>query len=142
MVAPQFTAAAVGASGERRDIGVVPVATLDVRLELVTDTVTQNLSATFGGVTVSVRDATGRRHFSRVTPDGRAVFDALPSGEYQIEVDGSAAAEPLVLQTPAPRITLTGDRVPQTVRLQLGPRRVRMFRGTPVTRSTSAPQRQ
>ncbi len=138
MVAPQFTAAAVGATGARRDIAVVPVATLDVRLELVTDSVTQNLSTSLAGVTVSARDATGRRHFARVLPDGRALFDALPSGEYQLEVDGSAAAEPLVLQNTPPRITLNGGRVPQVVRLLLGPRRVRMFRGTQSTRAAGS----
>ena len=141
MIAPQHTLAAVGASVAGSDIAVVPVGSVEVRLELVADSTTSNLSISWTGVSVSARDATGRRHIARVLPDGRAVFEALPSGVYQLEVDGSAASEPLSVQGVAPSFTLSGQRETQIVRVLLGPRRVRLFRAEPVRRATSGASR-
>ncbi len=137
MIAPQHTLAAVGASTTGSDIAVVPVGSVEVRLELAADSTTSRLPLSWAGVSVAARDATGRRHIARVLPDGRAVFEALPSGVYQLEVDGSAASEPLSVQGVAPSFTLAGQRDTQIVRVLLGPRRVRLFRAEPVRRETS-----
>jgi hypothetical protein len=98
----------------------------------------RNANASLAGVTVAAVDAAGRRHIARVIANGRALFEALPPGEYRLDVDGSAAREPLSVQGGAPMFRLDGQRERQTVRVLLGPRTVRLFRASPGARSSSA----
>jgi len=136
MVAPSMARAMMAnARDGAQDIAVLPVGSIEVRLELVVDTVVRNTSGSFAGVTVAAVDAAGRRHIARVTPDGRALFDALPPGAYRLDVDGSAAREPLSVQGGAPTFRIDGQRDRQTVRVLLGPRSVRLFRAAPAARS-------
>jgi len=65
----------------------------------------------------------------------------LPPGEYRLDVDGSAAGEPLSVQGGAPMFRIDGQRDRQTVRVLLGPRSVRLFRASPAARSVSAGSR-
>jgi len=142
MVAPTMSRAMMaGTRDGALDIAVLPVGAIEVRLEMVPDTIVRNTAGSFAGVTVSAVDAAGRRHIARVTPDGRALFEALPPGEYRLDVDGSAAGEPLSVQGGAPMFRIDGQRDRQTVRVLLGPRSVRLFRASPAARSVSAGSR-
>jgi hypothetical protein len=135
MLAPQVSRATSGALRDASlDIPVVPVGAVEVQLELLRDAVVSDAPLSLRGVTVVAIDEAGRRHVATLLPDGRALFDALPPGVYRIDVDGSAAPEPLSVQGAAPTVRLDGQRARQTVRVLLGPRRVRVFRAPPMER--------
>ncbi len=135
LVAPGLARAArAGARDGRQDIAVLPVGSIEVRLEIVSDTIVRAASGSFAGVTVAAVDAAGRRHLARVAADGRALFDALPPGDYRLDVDGSAAREPMSVLGGSPTFRLDGQRDRQTVRVLLGLRSVRLFRAPPATR--------
>ncbi len=139
MLAPQVSRATAGALRDGSlDIPVVPVGAVEVQLEIVRDSVVDGTTLSLAGVTVSAIDEAGRRHLATLLPDGRALFDALPPGVYRIDVDGSAAREPLSVQGASPTVRLDGQRARQSVRVLLGPRRVRVFRATPVERPAAA----
>jgi hypothetical protein len=135
MRAPQVGRATAGALRDGSlDIPVVPVGAVEVMLEIVRDSMVDGTALSLAGVTVAAVDEAGRRHLATLLPDGRAVFDALPPGVYRIDVDGSAAREPLSVQGVSPTVRLDGQRARQTVRVLVGPRRVRVFRAPPVER--------
>lgn len=139
MVAPSMSRAMMAGSRDGTlDIAVLPVGSLEVQLAMVADTIVRHGSGAFAGVTVAAVDAAGRRHIARVMPDGRALFEALPPGAYRLDVDGSAAREPLSVQGGAATFRLDGQRDRQTVRVLLGPRSVRILRAPSATRSLSA----
>jgi hypothetical protein len=135
-----------GARGVRSDAGDgsldIPVQVtggVEVRLDVQGD----SLAGTRGrealaDVAVRAVDALGRRHVARVLAPGVARFDALPAGTYQLEVDATAASEPLVVQGGTPVFTVVGAGTPQVVTVIVGPRRVRLLRGQPVTHRAGA----
>jgi hypothetical protein len=126
----------------RVDIPVSPTGTIDVRLDVEANAVVGDLGQdALTAVSVRAVDARGGRHLARAVVDGVARFDALPSGTYRLEIDASAAPEPLVVQGGTPTFTVTGAVERQVVRVTLGARRVRMFRGAPVVRSVRESQR-
>jgi hypothetical protein len=117
------------------DIPVSPTGTVDVQLDIEASTlVGERGRDALGAVSVHAVDVRGGRHLARAVVGGVARFDALPSGTYRLEIDASAAAEPLAVQGGTPTFTVSGDVGRQVVRVMLGARRVRMFRGTPVVR--------
>lgn len=124
------------------DIPVSPTGTIEVQLDVEANTIVGDLGRNaLAAVSVHAIDARGGRHLARAVVDGVARFDALPSGTYRLEIDASASAEPLVVQGGAPTFTVTGEATRQVVRMVLGARRVRMFRGTPVVRSVQESSR-
>ena len=138
MLAPRLSRGVMAGAPEGAfDIAVVPVGVVEVQLELVADSLVGRGALSLAGVRVSALDDAGRRFFAQLLPDGRARFEALPPGTYRIEVDGSAARESLSLQGPPPTVRLDGKQAQQTLRLLLGPRRVRMFLAPPATGTSS-----
>lgn len=124
------------------DIPVLPTGTVQVRLDLAPDAVTGERGRdALRDVSVRAVDAFGRRHLARAVVDGVAHFEALPAGTYQLDIDASTAAEPLVVQGGATSFTVDGQSARQEVRVVLGARRVRMFRAAPVVQSLGAQQR-
>jgi len=61
------------------------------------------------------------------------IFDALPPGEYRLDVDASEASEPLTPRVALPTFVAQATRTTRRFTVQLGPRRLRMFRGSAVT---------
>lgn len=126
----------------RVDIPVSPTGTIDVQLDVEANAIVGELAKdVLQAVSVHAVDMRGGRHLARAVVNGVARFDALPSGTYRLEIDASAASEPLVVQGGMPTFTVTGDVGRQVVRVVLGARRVRMFRGAPVVRSVKESQR-
>lgn len=118
------------------DIPVSPTGIVEVRLDVDANALIETLGRdALAAVSVHAVDARGGRHLARSVVDGVARFDALPSGTYRLDIDASASSEPLVVQGGTPTFSVTGDASRQVVRVVLGARRVRMFRGTPVVRS-------
>jgi hypothetical protein len=140
LVAPTGARAVRGDGGAGSlDIPVLVTGGVEVRLDFVAD----SLAGTRGReslaeVTVRAIDAFGRRHLARLVSPGVLRFDALPAGTYQLEVDATAANEPLVVQGGTPLLHVIGDGRAQVVTIPVGPRAVRLFRGTPVTHRTEA----
>jgi hypothetical protein len=75
---------------------------------------------------VVLRDARGRVWSNAVSRDGRARFDALPLGEYRIEVETTGVGESLVPLTALPIVEVTGNRRLQQITVILGPRPMRV----------------
>ncbi|HEX6557831.1 MAG TPA: hypothetical protein VF021_00170, partial [Longimicrobiales bacterium] len=64
---------------------------------------------------VVARDSQGRDWTARRTSPTDAVFEALPVGTYEIQVDFSGMAEPLRIEGPAPRITVSREAATRIV---------------------------
>lgn len=90
--------------------------------------------ADLAALLVIARDGAGREWVARRTSDSSAVFDALPPGRYTIEVDASAAREPLRPEGDVPAVTVAGGVAPAPVRITMRARQLRFptpKRGTP-----------
>jgi hypothetical protein len=107
------SAAVGGANGE---IGLVVVSTAEVHLALAEGADTRVAPAELAKVTLAARDSSGRAWVARVDRPGVMVFDALPPGRYQLEIDASASAEPLRVSGELPELRVVdGVAVAKTV---------------------------
>ncbi|MBU6365139.1 MAG: hypothetical protein KJT01_02905 [Gemmatimonadetes bacterium] len=75
---------------------------------------------------VTLRDQGTPRWTARSLGDGRFVFDALPPGTYQPEVDLLDIAEPLQLAAPLAPVTISADRATPPVVVSLRARPLRL----------------
>jgi hypothetical protein len=85
-------------------------------------------------ITVTARDSKGRQWISRRTSDSTLAFDALPPGTYTVELDLSAASEPLRLAGASPTIVVESGRATPPLRISLSGRQLRFSnqrRGAP-----------
>jgi hypothetical protein len=83
------------ARGKRWEIPLIPVAPVEVRLTLATGAVASVSTEALNSVLVIARDTSARALVGRRAALDRVVFDALPPGRYTLEVDASAASEPI-----------------------------------------------
>jgi hypothetical protein len=134
MVAPRQDGIGTSDRGStQRDIAVQPVSAIEILLTLSDDPYAAGSPPSLQPVSVTAIDREGRRFLARSESRGLRVFDALPPGEYRLEVDASEASEPLTTRTTLPTFVAQATRVPRRLTVQLGPRRLRMFRGSTVT---------
>jgi hypothetical protein len=82
---------------DETDIALVPTAAIEVILILTAEN-GRMPTADLTRVSVFARDAQGREWLARRTTHDTAIFDALPIGEYTLDFDFSALAEPLRLR--------------------------------------------
>lgn len=75
---------------------------------------------------VILRDARGRVWSNAVGRDGRVRFDALPLGEYRVEVETSGVGESLVPLSTLPMVEVTELRRDLQLTVILGPRPMRV----------------
>jgi len=79
---------------------------------------------------VIARDAAGREWSARMTGPSTATFDALPVGEYKLELDLSELTEPLVPRGQIPALVVD-ENAAASITITLDPRPIRMW--TPKT---------
>jgi hypothetical protein len=87
------------ADSARREIGIVAIASAEVHLVVAGDARSRVSTADLLSVIVVARDSAGRAWVARRRAPESATFDALPPGRYHVEVDVSAATEPLHAKT-------------------------------------------
>jgi len=116
-----------------RDIAVQPVSVIEIQLTLSDDPYVAGVPPSLQSVSVMAIDREGRRFLARSEARGLRIFDALPPGEYRLDVDASEASEPLTPRVALPTFVAQATRTTRRFTVQLGPRRLRMFRGSAVT---------
>ncbi len=122
-----------------RDIAVQPVSAIEIQLTLSDDPYVAGVPPSLQPVSVTAIDRDGRRFLARSESRELRVFDALPPGEYRLDVDASETTEPLTARATLPTFVAQATRVPRRFTVQLGPRRLRMFRGSAVTDTVRTP---
>src|SRR5207247_5554622 len=85
------TATMLDASAASRDIGVLPTAGLEIRVTVAAPTAGSPSNVRLGVATIVLRDSAGREWLARTDRTGQALFDALPPGRYEVEIDVSEA---------------------------------------------------
>jgi hypothetical protein len=96
-----------------RQLGAVSVSPLTVLLALDAADTARVPRAELANLMVIARDSTGREWMSRRTSDTTVVFDALPPGSYLVDIEASAAREPLrPVDEQRPVIVTTGRALP------------------------------
>jgi hypothetical protein len=122
--------------GGRSAIGVMPTSTVEVQLVVTASDSSSPPAVDLSPAQVIARDTLGRTWIARVSSSGRALLDALPLGEYTIELDLSLVAEPLRVPPVAPTFTVVG-RGRREIRIPLYTRPVR-FNVLPNSRRDSS----
>jgi hypothetical protein len=89
------------------DIALTPTTSVEVVLQPGAAERLRNVNLT--NVVVMARDEIGRSWIARRTSSETAVFEALPVGSYEIDLDFAALAEPLRIDGPTPRVTVTRE---------------------------------
>ncbi len=141
MVGPHQDAPVAGIHGHSlRDIAVQPVGVIEIQLTLSDEPYVAGTPPSLTPVAVMATDRDGRRFLARseAKGGGLVVFDALPPGEYRLDVDASGTSEPLTPRTDLPTFVVGAMRAPRRFTVQLGPRRLRMFRAPAATDTVSA----
>lgn len=114
-------------AGDPLELGVIPMAALDVRVDLAPLADGTVPAVRVGTVTLTLRDSAGREWIARADVALRATFDGLPAGRYTLTTDLEGSSEPLSIdQTPVIEIGGTPGR--QRVVVTLRTRPVKIFR--------------
>ncbi|MDX2182721.1 MAG: NEW3 domain-containing protein [Gemmatimonadaceae bacterium] len=113
----------------RLDLPVLPTAPVTFVITLRTDGPMMNAPKWERAVVV-LRDAAGREWTSGLDAAQRSVFDALPEGDYAVELDLTALGEPLRVDGALPRVQVRGGAAAQVIPITVAPRPVRRI-GTP-----------
>jgi hypothetical protein len=121
-----LSAAPLDARAAATEFGVIPVVSLEVRVVTAASSERGGRTLTLGPVTVGVRDAAGREWVAKANASGRVVFDALPPGRYQLEVEAPAASEPVVFD-PIPTIDLKASTESRRIEIVARPRPIRLL---------------
>lgn len=89
------------------NIALTPTTSVEVVLQPGAAERLRNINLT--NVVVMARDEFGRSWTARRTSRETAVFEALPVGSYEIDLDFAALGEPLRIDGPTPRVTVTRE---------------------------------
>lgn len=114
-----------------RDIAVGSSLNAEIRFFVAPRSSIERIDVDLSGLHAIARDASGREWIARMTGATVASFDALPPGDYTLELDLSGVAEPLVPRIPLPVLRVTPFE-PTFVTVVLDPRPLRMWRAEPV----------
>ena len=121
LLAPNIQRAIAGA-----DIALRPVIARVVQLTLVEADTFRVRQADLARAIVIARDIAGSAWTARSTGGGAFIFDALPPGRYQIEVDPGDIAEPLRAVNALPAMWVRDDGDTGPLLIDLRPRSVRI----------------
>jgi len=120
------TATMLDASAASRDIGVLPTAGLEIRVTVAGPTGGSPSNVRLGVATIVLRDSSGREWLARTDRTGQALFDALPPGRYEVEIDVSEATELLLIdRLPALEVRASTER--QHLEVVARTRPIRMY---------------
>jgi SdrD B-like domain len=109
------------------ELGVVPMAALDVRIDVAPLADGSSPAVRVGTATLVLRDSTGREWIARAGATLRATFDAMPPGRYTLTTELDGSSEPLTVD-PTPEILVAGTASRQRVVVTVRTRPVRIFK--------------
>jgi hypothetical protein len=89
------SAAPIAGEEPSLDFGIIPVVSLDIQVVVAPSGRTAPF-VTLGPVTIGLRDARGRQWVAKTNGEGRVVFDALPPGRYELDLEAPESSEPLI----------------------------------------------
>ncbi len=108
-------------------LGVIPMASLDVRVDVAPLSDGSMPAVRVGTVTLTLSDSTGREWIVRTDASLRATFDGLPSGHYVLRTDLEGSSEPLTID-PTSIIEIGATSGRQRVVVTVRTRPVKIFR--------------
>jgi hypothetical protein len=114
------------ADAPSRDIAIVSTAPVLFQLRVENPDRVPMGSVDLSRALVILRDARGRVWSNVVDNDGRVRFDALPLGEYRVEVETTGVGESLVPLAALPMVEVTALRRDLQITVILGPRPMRV----------------
>jgi hypothetical protein len=118
-----------------RDIAVGSSMNAEIRFFVAPRSSIEAVQVDLSGIRAIARDSSGREWVARMTAPLVASFESLPPGNYTIELDVSAVAEPLVPRLPLPSLIVTPFEA-SFVTIVLDPRPLRMWRADVVPAGT------
>jgi hypothetical protein len=118
-----------------RDIAVGSSLNAEIRFFVAPPSSIEVVQVDLSGIRAIARDASGKEWVARMTGPAIASFEGLPPGNYTLELDVSAVAEPLVPRSPLPSLIVTPFE-PSFVTIVLDPRPLRMWRADAVSAGT------
>ena len=121
------SAPAAGSRGSV-ELAVIPTSVIEVDLVAVASNDGRVPSTDLRAVDVMARDAADHLWMARLTPSGIAVFDALPPGNYRLELDLSRLPEPLATAAPLPSFVVQAAPSRRRYSVPVMPRPLKMWR--------------
>jgi hypothetical protein len=110
------------------ELAVIPTSVIEVDLVAVASSDGRVPSTDLRAVDVMARDAADHLWMARLTPSGIAVFDALPPGDYRLELDLSRLTEPLATAAPLPAFVVQAAPSRRRYSVPVMPRPLKMWR--------------
>jgi hypothetical protein len=107
---------------------VIPTSVIEIDLVAVASSDGRVPSTDLRAVDVMARDAADHLWIARLTPSGIAVFDALPPGDYRLELDLSRLTEPLATAAPLPAFVVQAAPSRRRYSVPVMPRPLKMWR--------------
>ncbi len=105
--------------GKRLELGTVAVASVEFTLDLAEETQGRITAEELARVVVLATDGKGRTWAARTTSSGRAVFEALPPGQYRVQLDFADIVEPLSASEKLPNFEVGTGTPVQRFRIML-----------------------
>jgi hypothetical protein len=118
-----------------RDIAVGSSLNAEIRFFVAPGSSIEAVEVDLSGIRAVARDASGREWVARMTGPTVASFEALPPGNYTLELDVSGITEPLVPRLPLPSLIVTPFE-PSFVTIVLDPRPLRIWRAEALSTGT------
>jgi NPCBM-associated, NEW3 domain of alpha-galactosidase len=109
------------------ELGVIPMAALDVRIDVAPLADGSTPAVRVGTATLTLRDSSGREWVARADASLHATFDAMPPGRYTLSTDLDGSSEPLTVD-PVPDVVVGGSAGRQRVVVTVRTRPVRIFK--------------
>ena len=110
------------------DLGVVPTSVIEVELVPVASGDGRTPTSDVHAADVMARDAADHLWMARQNPGGVAVFDALPPGDYRLELDLTRLGEPLTTREALPTFTVQAAPSRRRYAIAVMPRPLKMWR--------------
>lgn len=120
------------------ELAVIPTSVIEVDLVAVASSDGRVPSTDLRAVDVMARDAADHLWMARLTPSGIAVFDALPPGDYRLELDLSRLTEPLATAAPLPAFVVQAAPSRRRYSVPVMPRPLKMWRPPAVPNDSTA----
>jgi hypothetical protein len=121
-------AAPAAAAKGSLELAVIPTSVIEIDLVAVASSDGRVPSTDLRAVDVMARDAADHLWMARLTPSGIAIFDALPPGDYRLELDLTRLAEPLATAAPLPTFVVQAAPSRRRYSVPVMPRPLKMWR--------------
>jgi hypothetical protein len=119
---------ATSVDGRWQDLAVVPTSVVEIELVRAASADGRMPKTDLSTADVMARDAEGRLWMARVTAAGVAIFDALPPGDYRVELDLSRLKEPLSTRDALPSFSVQAAPSRRRFTVVVTPRPLKMWR--------------